>query len=342
MSTPRRPTPARHAAAALVLALTVVALGAQDGRAAGDADDLLARAATAASAVEFDGVVDVAWREGATVHHETVSVRSRAGHVQFGSVDAASGRVMSDTAERLVRDTGADWRLVWAAGDSLASPPSPSEKYELVTGDGPVVAGRTTTLVTASASGRTVERLAVDTETGVVLRREQLDRRGAVTRAVSFTSITVYGGVTRVTGPPPARSATPSALASVPAPYRAPEHAGDGFELVGRFRHDDGTVQLFYSDGLVGLSVFEMPGTLDWDALPGGGRRVEVDGHRARAWSTAVGEVLVWDADGVVYTCVSDVPDGDLDGVLAALGARDRRSFLASVADALLGPFRWR
>jgi hypothetical protein len=50
--------------------------------------------------------------------------------------------------------------------------------------------------------------------------------------------------------------------------------------------------------------------------------------------------VLVWERDGVVYTCVSDAPADVFDASVTALAAPER-SALERVADFVLGPFGW-
>jgi hypothetical protein len=63
-------------------------------------------------------------------------------------------------------------------------------------------------------------------------------------------------------------------------------------------------------------------------------------GTRAQRWSEPSGTVLVWERDGVVYTCVSDAPADVFDASVAALTGSDR-SALQRAADFVLGPFGW-
>lgn len=101
----------------------------------------------------------------------------------------------------------------------------------------------------------------------------------------------------------------PRALAP---PYHAPELLAGGYRLVTAFAHPthpDG-VQLVYERGRYALSVFEAPGRLDLDALPAGGRRVEVDGAEGWRWEApgVAGRVVVYEQDGLVLTVVGDEP----------------------------------
>jgi len=63
-------------------------------------------------------------------------------------------------------------------------------------------------------------------------------------------------------------------------------------------------------------------------------------GTTMRRYSEPSGTVLVWERDGVVYTCVSDAPTDVFDASVTALTAPERSS-LERIADFVLGPFGW-
>src|SRR5262249_32257720 len=156
--------------------------------------------------------------------------------------------------------------------------------------DGPVVAGRATREVDAAGrgDGKVRERLYFDATTSLLLRREQFDRRGNPVRAVGFVSIgestgALFGVVPAEPPRAPIARAIrqPRSIESVGSPFRAPRSAGDGFRLAGRYRDATGAVQLFYSDGLFGVSVFEQEGNLDRSGLPAGGESRGVAGQDA-------------------------------------------------------------
>jgi hypothetical protein len=228
--------------------------------------------------------------------------------------------------------------------------PSPSRKWELTLGDGPLIAGRPTRQVDAADrdEGRVRERLYFDESTGLLLRREQLDRRGDTVRAVGFVSIDeaagAFFGVVPAEAPrAPQRAAArqPQSIESVSAPFRAPSTVGDGFRLAGRYRDADDTVHLFYSDGLFGVSVFEQEGELDSSALPAGGQARTVAGHDGRRYRTPAGVVTIWESDEVVYTAVGDAPDDQLDELLADFAPNGSPSTVERVTSFVLGPFSW-
>ncbi len=326
---------------ALVAAgLLTVGNGLVSSRADADAADLLAGSSTAASNWEFDGTLELRWSDAGTTRTATAVVTSRAGVVELGA--SSTGRVLSDSVERLVADPGVGWRVLWDTDDAVLPRPDPDVKYDITSRPGPSILGRPATLVTVThPAGWTIQQVAVDDATGIVLRREQFDASGATVRSVAFTSVTVLGPMSSTRTQTATRLSAPTIMSSLRKPYRAPTTAGDGFRLAGRYRHNDGSVQVFYSDGLTSVSVFESTGELDWNALPAGSHKVTVNGQPARAWTTAAADVLVWERDGVVYTCVSDADRADRDRVVAALGAKNDRAMMAKVADTLLGPFRW-
>ena len=50
--------------------------------------------------------------------------------------------------------------------------------------------------------------------------------------------------------------------------------------------------------------------------------------------------MVVWERDGIVYTCVSDAPGDVFDAAVAELTDSDR-SALERAVDFVLGPFGW-
>ncbi len=130
-------------------------------------------------------------------------------------------------------------------------------------------------------------------------------------------------------------------MADVPDDLSAPKRVGNGFVLSGVYSQPDGSVQLYYSDGLLGLSVFEREGELDWGALPAGGRTTELDGRRSRVYTTAAGTAVVWGDDDVTYTCVTDAPLDEVAAVAADLVTRRTRGVLEDVGRFVTAPFSW-
>lgn len=309
-----------------------------------DPADLLANARDAAARSDFSGVLEVTWSDAAGRQTREVPVRSVNGVLSLGD----DGEVVVDGPRRFLHETEG-WLAVWSQ-DVEPAVPSPAKKWRLTLRDGPVIAGRATREVDAADrdDGRVRQRLYVDATTSLLLRREHVDRRGRITRAVGFVTIgeptgALFGVAPAESPRAPLASATrqPRSIESVAAPFRAPSTAGDGFRLAGRYRDATGTVHLFYSDGLFGVSVFEQEGTLDRSALPGGGVARNVGGQDAVLYRTPSGVVTVWESDEVVYTAVADAPVDEVDELVADVTPSDSPSAVERVTSFVLGPFDW-
>ena len=181
-----------------------------------------------------------------------------------------------------------------------------------------------------------------------MLRREVLNHQGKAVRSVGFVEVKKLGGSRAAPPAEPktkgkAKDQAPEKVASVPGGYDAPQSVASTYVLVGRYLRDDGVVQLYYSDGLFGVSLFEQRGDLDWKGLPRGGGSVDIDGARGRGYEVAGGTVLVWEHDDVTYTVVSDATPRDLRSFAAAFDARtgDDGGLIRDVTNFVLGPFGW-
>ena len=308
--------------------------------------DLLDRAREAAETQPFEGTVAVEWRDGGQRHTEDVSVRSAGGVLRFGDEVVGAG------ARRMIH--GADgWLSLWGHDLATLGPP-PTAKYRLAVEPGPDVADRPTDVVAVHLVGtnRLRERLYVDRQSGLLLRRELLDMTGTPYRSVAFTTLTPGAGApgpaTALTGSAPKadHSMEPTPARHLKRPYKLKSRIGTGYRLVGAYRAN-GVVQQFFSDGLHGLSVFEQPGHLSGAETTlagesGSGREVEISGHTMRAYSASVGEAVVWGSDGVVYTAVTDAPWSDLAGAVRDLPHADPPGRLRRVAQTVVSLFRWR
>lgn len=306
--------------------------------------ELLERAREAAETRAFEGTVRVAWRDGREEQSREVAVRNAGGVLRFGDEVVGTG------ARRMVQHGKDGWLTLWAH-DVATLGPSPTVKYELTVRPGPEVASRPTDLVTVQLAGsnRLSERLYVDRQSGLLLGRELLDAFGSPYRTVAFTRIETPASAVEIAAagaPRITRSEVPSPARHLKTPWKLKSRIGTGYRLVGAYRAN-GVVQQFYSDGLHGLSVFEQRGHLqgaetDLAGERGGGREVEIAGHTMRAYTASVGEAVVWESDGVVYTAVTDAPWTDLAAAVRDLPHADPPGRLRRVAQAVVSLFRWR
>jgi hypothetical protein len=306
-----------------------------------NAVELLDRAREAAQTESFDGMVTVEWHDGQRQSAQ-VPVRSAGGVLRFGDEVVGAG------ARRMVHGTDG-WLSLWGH-DVTTLGPSPTLKYRLTVEPGPDVAGRPTEVVGVALveASRPRERLYVDRVSGLLLRRELLDSHGSPYRSVAFTAITTGSTVlAAAAGAPRAnRSQEPSPARHLKAPYKLKSRIGSGYRRLGAYR-SAGVVQQYFSDGLHGLSVFEQRGHLkpsetDLAGETGSGRPVEIAGRTMRAYSASVGEAVVWESDGVVYTAVTDAPWTDLAAAVEDLPHADPPGRLRRVAQAVVSLFRWR
>jgi negative regulator of sigma E activity len=324
--------------ATLALAWPIGAWAAASGESkdSREAARLVTRTRAAATQYDFSGTATVAWNTGAGTRRAQVEVHDADGSIEIVSAD---GTVIDEGRHTYLRDprTAPGWTsvLVEPVARDL---PSPSSHWDLSTAAGQTVAGRRTTVVVATRpDGTPAQRLFVDDATGLLLGREVLGPSGRVERSVVFVDIEIGNGAASVAAPRVDTEQAPR-LSSLPSGYRAPSSTR-GYDLVTRSRHPDG-VLLFYSDGLFTVSVFEQQGELNWGALPNGGTTGELAGTRTRAYREPSGNVLVWERDGIVYTCVSDAPSDVFTAMVDGLAAADR-SAPESVVDFVLGPFGW-
>jgi hypothetical protein len=327
-------TRGRVVAALLLLVATLLVLPTPPASAGADPEALLYEAREASDDVALAGIVEVRWRDGDTMRVQRTGARSRGGAYVVGRGDHFA--------------VGADGAL-WAADDGIATawghidgepPPRPGATWDLELDDPARVAGREVYVVVASLEdGSDYARFFVDKDLGLLLRRDVLQEDGDLERSVRFTHLSADGDPPAVP-PVPGGVPGPTATDDVGPKFVAPEELEPGFRLLGRYEHRDGTVQLFYGDGLFSLSLFEQPGTVDWDALPDGGSRGEVDDERAASYATAAGTVVIWARDDLVLTGVSDAPPEIAHQAIAAVDGGGE-GFLTDVVDFVLGPFGW-
>lgn len=328
-------------AAVLAGSLALVVL---PGAGADDAESVLDRARNATVREDFSGLVQIEWLRDGRWQIERLPVSGTGGTVQVGEgTRKAEGR----GDDRWIAGVSG-WQAGWdqpVGGDV----PSPSKHWKLTLAKGQEVAGRPTVVVTATDPRTKQARLKVycDRDTGVMLRREVLNARGRAVRAVGFVEVKKLGG-TRAAPPatPNAKARkddAPEKIAAPPDGFAAPATVGGRYVLAGRYLRDDDVVQLYYSDGLFGVSVFQQQGDLNWNGLPRGGAGVDLDGAAGRGYEVAGGTVLVWERDDVTRTVVSDATVADLRSFAMSFDDRVAHDggLIDDIADFVLGPFGW-
>lgn len=326
-------------AVALLAAVAAPAASAQDYTAS--QDHPLRTAGEAAERVSFVGVLQMRWSADGKERTESLLVQGAQGDI----VVKGGSSVMASPQQRLVEHGGV-WDLLWPSRDVGRERPDLARKYQLVTGELASVAGRPSEVVEVRAGGALLERLYLDLDSGLLLRREHFDAAGGggsrPVRSIGFETLTIGTGVA---SEPPGKvvDVAPRLISadSLPERVSAPTGLAEGYERLGIYRRA-GVTQVRYSDGLYDLSVFQQEGRLDRRDLPGGDR-VAIGRGEGWRYEWPGGNLVVWEAGRVVHTAVSDAP---LQQVLAAIaslpvtsGSTSLVERLRRVCRALVQPF---
>ncbi|HUR51628.1 MAG TPA: sigma-E factor regulatory protein RseB domain-containing protein [Mycobacteriales bacterium] len=197
-----------------------------------------------------------------------------------------------------------------------------AQHYELRVTGSAWCAGHLTRVVEAVRTGvtrRVAARFWLDRGSGLLLRRDVMDRKGALLRRNELLSMTSGLVSTSAPSAPPSargRHLEDAALARLeragwPVLRALPGH----LDLYEARWLPDGALQLAYSDGLSTLSLFVQPGQREPVAAGvvrrvGGGSVWEAPGDPERA---------VWSAEGRTWTLVSDAEPAVVQEVLETL-----------------------
>ncbi len=285
-------------------------LAGATGGAAGAVENPFDGARRAEERLSFAGSVNVSWDDARGPHSDHLDVRAAGGTIEL---QGGSTLLAEPGGTTMARRPGGDWDLLWAGAPTSTGRPDVDEKYDLTPVDEPtptMVASRPTRLVEIRQAEVVRERLFLDTENGLLLRREQFDLSGRPVHVVAFSSIDLGP---QITGPPtPAHPSdhSPRRLSSVSSPTGLP----GGYRRVDAYR-DKGAVQVLYSDGLYDLSVFEQQGALAARNVPKSGMQVKVGSSRGWIYAWAGGQVLLMHRGHTVYSLVSEAP---VDQLIAA------------------------
>lgn len=182
------------------------------------------------------------------------------------------------------------------------------------------------------------ERLWVDEDSGLVLRRESYEGAEHRLGLMTYLSLDVQPTGLALAGPrasrgqvlrpvqrrePAARPLDDVALTALrQAGWTVPPTLPGDYEPVGVYAVDgrDGQpLHVVYTDGLYMLSLFQEQGHPDWDSLPEGATRAEGIGWHAYEWPGAVPRRLVWEASGTTFSLVGDVPPEEFQAIADAL-----------------------
>lgn len=351
--------PARrlHGEVAVVLVLLVGAVpllaGPAAARASEDASawlEVLERAAEAARGTRYHGETLLVGRDGERSTMAKTQVRNTPeGGLEVGLAKGMRVRIGSDGGGLL---DGGDRTVVplpavgFGAGDDFDRM---RDKYDVTVAAADRLMDRLCTVVEIRRreDGALRERLWIDEESGLLIRRETFDGGEEPVRLATYLSLDldpepVLGGEAGEIQAPPesyeiAAEASDTAVtggrgmepvdarglsALREAGWAVPPALPDGYAPIGAYAVDAGAsqpLQLVYGDGLYVVSVFQQSGAPDWASLPEGAQRVAALDFPAYEWPGAVPPRLVWEAEGRTFSVVGDAPTADLVALASAL-----------------------
>jgi hypothetical protein len=174
------------------------------------------------------------------------------------------------------------------------------------------------------------ERVHVDRDSGLVLRRETYDDTEAPVRLVAFTTLETgpasspevsWDDMTEVR--PTAASISERGREILrDVGWTVPTDLRGGFALMDAVALGEGDVSslhLLYSDGLYALSVYQQPGRLDAARMMArGAEPARLGGLDVLRWPVSEPAAYVWEGQDMTFTLVSDAPHDALAKAAAA------------------------
>ncbi|MPZ73301.1 MAG: hypothetical protein GEU74_08740 [Nitriliruptorales bacterium] len=215
--------------------------------------------------------------------------------------------------------------------------------------------------ITRRADGRLVERLWLDDDSGLLLRRETYTGSGELLRMVSYLKLNLNprsGSRTDVQARPSRGQRTSQTrqnqdvievdetgrAALREAGWVVPEQLPGGYLTDGSYALsaiDSHPLQTVYSDGLYTVSLFEQRGTLDPATLPEGAELASAFGFTAYTWPGAVPQRVVWEAGGSTWSLVGDAPPDEMEAMTAVLPHPSSESVIDRIARGLGRLWSW-
>lgn len=210
---------------------------------------------------------------------------------------------------------------------------------------GPATAVR----LTDRSEGTRRERLYVDREAGLVVRRETFDREGDPVRVMAFTRLQAQQ--TEVVRPDDddleveRRALSPADTEELRAHgFLLPEELPAGFVRVEVHEVADAgvpTLHLVYSDGLYALSLYQQQGRLAASAVDGAARLTTDDGGHVWRWPGSEPRRVVWTGDRLTFTALTDAPTDELLTVASGLPTSRSPSILGRLGRGLSRVGEW-
>ncbi len=282
----------------------------------------LERSAAAPSEVAYTGIRKVSWISSAGQSSVTLAVEHAPDQGTSFAVTGGQGGHDGGSGTFITRsDAPSDGAAGAQPIDLLL------DAYDVSIVGPSYVDGRSATVVAASRDGVTAAQFWIDDQTGLLLKRE-LWEDGQRIRVSTLSRLQTHGRGFMSHLPPELEAPAATRMSTQLAPTLTDQGWACPLQLPGDFQltflhHLDGqgdVVHAAYSDGLSTVSVFEESGQLDTSALAG--YRHVVSGGSSLWVQGGLPTVVLWQADGMVYTLLTDAPMSVAAELVAALPHR--------------------
>lgn len=335
--------------AAALAAVVLIGTGITCARASTQGDDLYSKSVAADDRVSYSGTLTSVIYEGDRAASTVTRIEHKAPfswRIWYLAPSDAYGRMIVSNESlayqyepALNRVISHDWST---SAPGVATPVNVSQvesNYSVEVGPAASVAGRKALSLSlvSKHTGALVQRMWVDAQTNLILRRESYTAEGSVGAKSSFDTIrigadlpqalfelTVPNGMTLVSSPGFGKSTTDTAslVRGLDFKFAAPKYLPDGFSLErGSVETHQGvnTVEFVYGDGLRTFSLFEnASGRLPrFDtASP---KPIAV-GDQNGVYADVAGQTLVsWNAGGLNLTIVGDLSSKEIARIGASI-----------------------
>lgn len=208
------------------------------------------------------------------------------------------------------------------------------DKYDVRIGETTRTAVGEATVLEVSPTGRGVvrERLYVDPDSGLIVRRETFRDDGRPVRLVAFTSLDLTPrelpemedqGTWREVHAAKTEMSNRGLDILREIGWTVPEELPGSFRAVDASALGEGggsSLHVLYSDGLYAVSIYQQHGRLDGAAATAeGARPATLGGMHVYRWPGAEPISLAWTGGGRTFTAVSDAPPDVLSTALSGL-----------------------
>ena len=215
--------------------------------------------------------------------------------------------------------------------------------------------------IVRSSDERLVERLWIDQESDLLLRRETYAGEDTLLRMVSYQRLDLNpqarvgaaDSVRATRGQRPSQTRQEQQVAEVDengrdalraAGWLVPSELPGSYATEGSFAVSAGDtqpLQSVFSDGLYTVSLFEQRGSLDPSTLPEGAVISGDFGFPAYTWPGAVPQRIVWEAEGTTWSLVGDAPPDELRAMAMELPQPESDGFFDRIGRGLGRLWSW-